>query len=98
MPKASHTLAAFTAKRLEEFLKESANLRLEPEAVRRFIKLFPDFDLLNERVFSALFTKPSSQGLTYSAVDRASELAKKYPLLPSWDPKRVFYVDDTGDR
>jgi hypothetical protein len=28
----------------------------------------------------------------------ASELAKKYPFLASWDPDRVFYVDDTGDR
>src|SRR5260370_31811672 len=93
----SQTLAAPTSQRLEQFLVEAANLRLEPEAVRRFAKRFRDFDLFNERVVSALFAKPSSQGMGYRAAARSGNLLEKYPLLPSWDPKGVFYVDETAD-
>ena len=95
MPAGSHNLARFTPKRFEEFLVESANLLLEAEAVTRFLNRFSDFDLHNERVFSALFTKPSSGGVTYLLPNPGTEIAQKYPLLPSWDPHRVFSVDDT---
>jgi hypothetical protein len=91
------TLTKSEGTRLEHFLTESANLQLESGSVRRLIKLFPDFDLWNDRIFSALFMKPSSQGVLYSADERVADLAKKYPLLASWDPSRAFYVDETGD-
>src|SRR5260370_1591944 len=98
MLKPSQTLAERHSRRLEQFLMDSANVRLETGAVRRFIKRFPDFDLCNERVFSALFTKPSTQGVIYPSAERATKISKKYPLLATWDPERMFYVDDTGDR
>ena len=51
-------LASFRPARFEEFLIELTNLNMSGPDVTRFVRRFTDFDLFNEELFSALFTKP----------------------------------------
>jgi hypothetical protein len=78
MAKRSNTLAELGPKRLEEFLKEAANLRAsDPAAVTRFVKRFADFDLHNLRVL-LLLQSTSVTHPFYVKDDFAEELVVPY--------------------